>query len=134
MGRADFLELGSWNIVCFRCGKKAKASQSRKQWQGYYVCDRPGCFEPRQPQDFVRGLPDIQAPPWVQPPSGDIFVTTCSPSGVQAVPGLATAGCMIPSSFNPNILPGAYDFCTISGSIGRAGEAEAGCWIVGKFQ
>lgn len=65
MGRADYLALGDWNVVCFECGHKRKASQTVRNWQGYYVC--PEHNEPRQPQDFVRGVPDNQTAPWVQP-------------------------------------------------------------------
>lgn len=70
-GRADYLDLGDWNAVCSMCGRKRKASTMEKNWQGMYRC--PEHNEPRQPQDFVRGIPDIQTPPWVQPPA-DEFV------------------------------------------------------------
>lgn len=65
MGRADYLDLGTWNVVCYQCGFKRKANMMERNWQGYYVC--PEHNEPRQPQDFVRGVPDDQIPPWVQP-------------------------------------------------------------------
>lgn len=72
-GQADHLELGSWNAICSVCGRKYKASEMVKQpdgvgtpWGGgTYVCKRD--YRPRQPQDFVRGIPDKMAPPWVQP-------------------------------------------------------------------
>lgn len=72
-GRADYLELGDWNAVCFECGRKRKASQLKKHWQGYFVC--PEHWEPRQPQDFVRSVPDIQTPPWTQPMPQDQFLS-----------------------------------------------------------
>jgi hypothetical protein len=65
MGDADFLSLGDWNAVCFRCGKKAKASTLRREWEGFYVCE--SCWEPRHPQEFVRGVQDVQTVPWSQP-------------------------------------------------------------------
>ncbi len=65
MGRADYLLLGDYNVQCFQCGFKRKASMLVRNWQGYYVC--PEHNEPRQTQDFVRGVPDNQIPPWVQP-------------------------------------------------------------------
>lgn len=74
MGRADYLILGDWNVVCFQCGFKAKASQMEKNWQGFYV--HPEHNEPRQPQDFVRGVPDNQIPPWVQPMPTAIYTYT----------------------------------------------------------
>lgn len=73
-GRADYLALGDWNAVCFQCGRKRKASELKKHWQGYYVC--PEHWEPRQPQDFVRSVPDVQTPPWTQPMPADTFRTT----------------------------------------------------------
>lgn len=74
MGRADFLALGDWNVVCFQCGFKRKASTMERNWQGYYVC--PEHNEPRQPQDFARGVPDNQIPPWVQPAPSVIYTYT----------------------------------------------------------
>lgn len=41
------------------------------------VCDGPGtnyCWEPRHPQDFVRGVKDKQTPPWVRPEPPDTFL------------------------------------------------------------
>ncbi len=71
MSHADYLDLGGWNAVCWQCGFKFKASELRQHWQGYYVCSR--CFEVRQPQDFVRSVPDVQTPPWTQPRPGPTF-------------------------------------------------------------
>lgn len=72
-GQADYLNLGDWNAICSVCGRKYKASEMVRQpdgvgtpWGGgTYVCKRD--YRPRQPQDFVRGIPDKMAPPWVQP-------------------------------------------------------------------
>jgi len=44
----------------------------KREWEGFWVCE--SCFEIRQPQDFVRGIPDIQVPPWVQPQPAPTFV------------------------------------------------------------
>jgi len=71
MGKADYLALGDWNVVCFQCGRKRKASETVRNWQGYYVC--PEHNEPRHPQDFVRGVPDNQTPPWVQPAPSVVY-------------------------------------------------------------
>lgn len=94
-GRADYLELGDYNAVCYECGRKRKASMLRRHWQGYYVC--PEHWEARHPQDFVRGVQDIQTPPWTQPMPADQFVYTCTLETVSATPGLAGPGCAIPS-------------------------------------
>ncbi len=74
MGRADYYASGDHNAVCYECGRKRKASQLKKHWQGYYVC--PEHWEPRQPQDFVRSVPDVQTPPWAQPMPADTFAAT----------------------------------------------------------
>ena len=55
---------GDWNINCSMCGRVIKASQAEKNWQGQWRCRR--CNEPRHPQDFVRGVPDQPAAPFVQ--------------------------------------------------------------------
>jgi len=63
-------EAGQWNVICDRCGHKFKARQLRVEWTGLRVCHGPGsnnCWEPRHPQDFVKGRKDYQAPPWVRP-------------------------------------------------------------------
>lgn len=73
-GRADYLALGDYNAVCYECGRKRKASELKKHWQGYYVC--PEHWEPRQVQDFVRNVPDVQTPPWTQPMPTDTFRST----------------------------------------------------------
>lgn len=71
MGSADHLVLGDWNVQCYQCGRKAKASKMERNWQGYYV--HPEHNEPRQPQDFVRGIPDNQTVPWAQPWPGVVY-------------------------------------------------------------
>lgn len=71
-GANDNLILGDWNAVCYQCGFKRKAGRLVRNWQGYYVC--PEHNEPRQPQDFVRGVPDTQTPPWTQARPAPIWV------------------------------------------------------------
>lgn len=78
MGRADFLRLGDWNAVCYQCGFKRKGSYLVRNWQGYYVC--PEHNEPRHPQDFVRGVPDNQMPPFVQAMPSSIYTYTKTPT------------------------------------------------------
>lgn len=73
-GKSDDYSPGDWNATCFECGRKFKASQLYRHWQGYYVC--PEHWEPRQPQDLVRGVQDIVQPAAVQPPTADTFAQT----------------------------------------------------------
>ena len=93
MGRADYLELGDYNAACSMCGRKRKASTMVRNWQGQYRCWEHN--EQRQPQDFVRGVPDIVSVPWSQPEL-DSFTAVCTLAGISAVPGLAIPGCMLP--------------------------------------
>ena len=102
-GKSDYLALGDWNTICFECGRKFKASIMRKHWQGYWVC--PAHWEPRQTQDFVKGVPDMQAPPWVQPPPANSFVEFCTPNDTNDIPGLAIPGCAI-----PGFVAGGFDW------------------------
>jgi hypothetical protein len=98
MGISDYLNPGDWNASCSMCGHKRKASEMVKNWQGMWRC--PEHNEARQPQDFVRGVPDIQTPPWVQQ-AGTTFVPVCSPNGMTAFPGEAIPGCVIPGFVSP---------------------------------
>lgn len=97
-GRADYLELGDWNATCSMCGRKRKASTLVKNWQGQYRC--PEHNEPRHPQEFVRAVPDVQTPPWVQP-YADTYAAFCTPNGMSAVPGQAQPGCAYPGYLSP---------------------------------
>ena len=69
----DYFKPGDWNALCSMCGAKKKASQLVKNWQGQWRC--PEHNEPRQPQDFVRSVPDDQSVPWSQDPT-DTFIFT----------------------------------------------------------
>ena len=70
-------EKGQWNVICDRCGFQYKARQLRAEWTGLRVCCGAGtsdCWEPRHPQEFVRGKADRQMPPWTRPGGEDRFV------------------------------------------------------------
>jgi len=73
MGRGDGLRDGDWNAMCWQCGRKRKAGDLMKYWQGFWTC--PEHWETRQPQDFARGVEDVQTPPWVQPMADYSFGT-----------------------------------------------------------
>lgn len=98
MGRADYLKLGDYNAICWECGFKFKASKLKKHWKGYYTCKE--CWEPRQPQDFVRAVPDDMSVPWSQTAVVE-FLPGCTPNGSSAVPGQAVPGCMVPGYLSP---------------------------------
>lgn len=63
----------AWRVICDRCGFKKWNHELRKEWTGLMVC-RETCFETRHPQDFVKGKPDKQNPPWVRPEPEDNFI------------------------------------------------------------
>lgn len=67
MGRADYYDSNSYNALCDRCGFKFKAHQLKEEWNGLMVCSE--CWEPRHPQDFLRGIPDDPSVPWSRPDS-----------------------------------------------------------------
>lgn len=67
----------SYRVICDRCGFKYYNHQLRKEWTGLRTCfgaNTNGCFEERHPQDFVRGKPDRQSPPWTRPEGEDVFI------------------------------------------------------------
>ena len=63
---------GDWNAICDVCGRQMKASALRQRWDGLKTCQDD--WEPRQPQDFVRGVADYQAPPFTRPEQADSFL------------------------------------------------------------
>ena len=71
-GDKDYLKLGDWNALCDVCGFKFKASELKRRWDGYMVCDAD--YEQRHPQDLIRLKPDRQAVPWARPVPTDEFV------------------------------------------------------------
>lgn len=69
MGRTitvDYYDEGTWNASCSMCGRKRKASDLVRNWQGLYRC--PEHNEERQPQDFARGIKEDMGVPWAQTP------------------------------------------------------------------
>ena len=73
MGRADYLRHGDYNAICDRCGFKFKFSELRKEWDGLYVCTAHGCWEPRQPQDYVKGIADHMSVPVSRPEAPNLY-------------------------------------------------------------
>ncbi len=61
-----------WRI-CDRTGFKVRASKTRLQWNGLVV--RTKSWEPRHPQDFLRGKQDQQRVPHARPRPADKFLT-----------------------------------------------------------
>ena len=63
---------GDWKALCDVCGREFKASQLNKRWDGLMCCKQD--WEPRQPQDFVRGVSDPQLVPWTRPEPTDSYL------------------------------------------------------------
>ena len=96
---------GLWKCVCEACGRVYKNTQLRQRWDGFLVCEDD--WEPRQPQDFVRGVADYQAPPYTRPEQADQFVPVCTPNSISAYAGWGQAGCAIAGFISPAFDPTA---------------------------
>ena len=66
---------GDHYIISDYSGRKIRFSEARKTWDGFWVHWTE--WEPRQPQDFVRGVKDNPSVPVVRNPP-DIFLTATS--------------------------------------------------------
>lgn len=72
----NYLRLGDYNAICDSCGKKFKASQLQRRWDGLMVCSDD--FETRHPQDLLRVQREKIAVPWARPtPATDTFTSSC---------------------------------------------------------
>lgn len=80
---------GDWIADCDVCGRKYKASALSERWDGLMCCDDD--WEIRQPQDFVRGVPDTQIAPWLRPEPPDQFIDINFTPPAVVVPALTTA-------------------------------------------
>lgn len=88
---ADYFKKGSWNFICDVCGQKYKAEQMRKRWDGVITC--PNDWEPRHPQDFVRGVKDNQSVPISRPEPPDQFIAFCTPLSSSSIVDAAAVDC-----------------------------------------
>lgn len=64
MPNTKYFVEGDWNGVCGICGRAFKFSELKIRWDGIWA--DADCFNPRQPQDFLRAVKDVQAPPVVR--------------------------------------------------------------------
>jgi hypothetical protein len=61
---------GEWKALCDSCGVEFKASQLRKRWDGFMVCDAD--WETRHIADFIKA-PKPETPlPWTRPDDHDV--------------------------------------------------------------
>lgn len=77
IGRADYLSKSEHNAICDRCGFKVKSNHLKLQWNGLMCCDSSvnNCWESRNPQDFVRGVPDNSSVTPSRPDSNHARIT-----------------------------------------------------------
>lgn len=68
------LKKGTWRAQCDRCGFDYHADQMKKEWNGLRVCK--SCWEPRHPQEFVRGRKDDSSVPWTRSEGEDVETDT----------------------------------------------------------
>jgi hypothetical protein len=72
MGRKLSFRLGSFYRTDDRTGFPQRAERTRREWTGLIVDEAR--WEPRQPQDLVKGVPDIQSVPDPRPLGQNIYV------------------------------------------------------------
>lgn len=96
-GKGWSYDSGSWWVYCDVCKQKTKAQDTKQRWDGFQVCEP--CWEPRQPQDFVKAKIDKISVPfsrpieeilWVQPPLDFCNSWTAVPEADQGVSDCAT--------------------------------------------
>ena len=74
---------GDYNMVCDRSGQTFPASEMRREWTGMWVHE--SYWEPRHPQDFVRGRADDQKVPVSRPDVDPVsLLVTASASGTSS--------------------------------------------------
>lgn len=84
---------GSWNALCDICSRKRKAEDLRKNWKGLFAC-ADTCWEPRHPQDFIRGVEEKAAPDFIRDEPEDVFLETCDYWSSSQMADFGTADCM----------------------------------------
>ena len=72
MGRKLHYKPGSFYRTSDRTGFPVRAETTRREWNGLIVEDK--VWEPRQPQDLVKGVPDIQSVPDARPLGANVYV------------------------------------------------------------
>jgi len=112
---------GEFYRICDMTGFKIRAPHTRKQWNNIIV--REQSWEPRQPQDFVKGVRDEQAAPEPRPRQVNVFlgplVTTITASrsiGAVSIP-VESTGRMYAGDILKIILNNGETFTVAIGSV-----------------
>lgn len=61
-------------LICDECGFKYRRSEMKKWWDGFMVCEKD--YEPRHPQEFVRGKADKVSFPDSRPDPDPVYIVT----------------------------------------------------------
>ena len=118
-------ENGGWKVICDVCGRLFKEDDLQRRWDGVMVCSSD--WEPRQPQDFVRGVADKQAPPWARPEASDSFIFVCTSLTNQGIADYGVSDCA-----RADIDNGIRPVCSLEGSSCIASFAISGCSIAAQ--
>lgn len=95
MPKLGYYVKGDWNAQCDECGLGYKFSGLRVRWDNAMVCR--SCWEPRQPQDFVRSVKDDPSVPIARPRTISLGTPGFWSSTVQdPVPWSNTPGFIVP--------------------------------------
>lgn len=95
---------GDWLATCDVCARKFKASALKQRWDGLMACSDD--WEARQPQDFVRGVPDPQIVPWIRDEASDTFDNFCAIRDKYPLASVGTAGCCVCGAYGDTAVAG----------------------------
>jgi len=122
----NYYKQGTWNIVCYVCGKKYKANEVKKRWDGAYVCSKD--YERRHDLDLLKVQPEHNNVKFVRPyPTQDSFVNfTCSIDECYARADIASADCARVSWMGYSDVMPVLKVNTAIAGIAIAGLVKAG--------
>jgi hypothetical protein len=106
MGRKLHFKLGSFYRTDDRTGFPTRAENTRKEWNNLIVDQAR--WEPRQPQDLVKGVPDLQSVPDARPLGQNIYV---GPISVATTANAVTGQTSIPVQTIAGFYDGAKVGC-----------------------
>jgi hypothetical protein len=106
MGRKLFYKPGSYYVADDRTGFPQRAERTRKEWNGLRVDE--SVWEPRQPQDLVKGVTDKQSVPDARPLGQNIYV---GPISVQTTANAVIGQTSIPVQTTFGFYSGAKVGC-----------------------
>jgi Concanavalin A-like lectin/glucanases superfamily len=113
MGRKLHYKPGSFYRTDDRTGFPQRAERTRIEWNGLIVDEN--VWEPRQPQDLVKGVPDIQSVPDARPLAANVFV---GPISVQTTANAVVGQTSIPVQTTFGFYQGAKVGCMLNADNG----------------